>query len=119
MPPRLAVLASVLSAGALLLTGCANPSTGSATDDPTKPVTLKFWHGWSEENELKAIDASTPRFEKLPPNIKVKTTGNVTDATLNQALRAGGDDAPDVASSFTTNQVGQYCLSGVLAGLAP
>jgi len=119
MPPRLAVLASVLGAGALLLAGCANPSTGSATDDPTKPVTLKFWHGWSEKNEVKAIDASIARFEKLHPNIKVKTTGNVTDATLNQALRAGGDDAPDVASSFTTNNVGQYCSSGMWADLDP
>ncbi|MFI0818005.1 ABC transporter substrate-binding protein [Streptomyces sp. NPDC021098] len=115
----MAVLASVLGAGALLLTGCANPSTGSATDDPTKPVTLKFWHGWSESNEVKAIDASIARFEKLHPNIKVKTTGNVTDATLNQALRAGGDDAPDVASSFTTNNVGQYCSSGMWADLDP
>ncbi|QLH21792.1 ABC transporter substrate-binding protein [Streptomyces sp. Rer75] len=119
MPPRLAVLASVLGAGALLLAGCANPSTGSATDDPTKPVTLKFWHGWSEKNEVKAIDAGIARFEKLHPNIKVKTTGNVTDATLNQALRAGGDDAPDVASSFTTNNVGQYCSSGMWADLDP
>ncbi|MGR3937970.1 extracellular solute-binding protein [Streptomyces sp. BRA346] len=119
MPPRLAVLASVLGAGALLLAGCANPSTGSATDDPTKPVTLKFWHGWSEKNEVKAIDASIARFERLHPNIKVKTTGNVTDATLNQALRAGGDDAPDVASSFTTNNVGQYCSSGMWADLDP
>lgn len=119
MPRMPAVLVSVLSAGALLLTGCANPSTGSATDDPTKPVTLKFWHGWSESNEVKAIDASIARFEKLHPNIKVKTTGNVTDATLNQALRAGGDDAPDVASSFTTNNVGQYCSSGMWADLDP
>ncbi|MGW2325112.1 ABC transporter substrate-binding protein [Streptomyces sp. NPDC001700] len=119
MPPRLAVLASVLSAGALLLAGCANPRTGSATDDPTKPVTLKFWHGWSEKNEVKAIDDSIARFEKLHPNIKVKTTGNVTDATLNQALRAGGSDAPDVASSFTTNNVGQYCSSGMWADLDP
>src|SRR4051795_1079751 len=100
MPPRLAVLASVLGAGALLLAGCANPSTGSATDDPTKPVTLKFWHGWSEKTEVKAIDDSIARFEELHPNIKVKTTGNVTNSILNQAVQAGGDDAPDVASSF-------------------
>ncbi|MFI0778258.1 ABC transporter substrate-binding protein [Streptomyces sp. NPDC021212] len=119
MPRMPAVLVSVLSAGALLLTGCANPSTGSATDDPTKPVTLKFWHGWSEKKEVKAIDASIARFEEIHPNIKVKITGNVTDATLNQALRAGGNDAPDVASSFTTNNVGQYCSSGMWADLDP
>ncbi|MFD7298533.1 ABC transporter substrate-binding protein [Streptomyces sp. NPDC059897] len=108
-----------LAAAGLLLAGCANPSTGSAADDPTKPVTLKFWHGWSAPGEVKAINESIARFEKLHPNIKVEATGNVTDATTNQALRAGGDEAPDVVSSFTTNNVGQYCDSGMWADLDP
>ncbi|MFI7338191.1 ABC transporter substrate-binding protein [Streptomyces sp. NPDC050085] len=116
IPLRAPVL---LTAAGLLLAGCANPSTGSATDDPTKPVTLTFWHGWSAEGEVKAIDDSIARFEKLHPNIKVKSVGNVTDATVNQALRAGGDEAPDVVSSFTTNNVGQYCDSGMWADLDP
>lgn len=119
MARKLSVLASVLSAGALLLPGCAHPSTGSAKDDPTKPVTLKFWHGWSEKNEVKAIDDSIARFERLRPNITVKVTGNVTDETVNQALRAGGGDAPDVVSSFTTDNVGQYCSSGMWVNLDP
>ncbi|MZD06099.1 extracellular solute-binding protein [Streptomyces sp. SID5785] len=108
-----------LAAAGLLLAGCANPSTGSAADDPTKPVTLKFWHGWSAPGEVKAIDDSIARFEKLHPNIKVESTGNVSDATTNQALRAGGDEAPDVVSSFTTNNVGQYCDSGMWVDLDP
>ncbi|MEU1662671.1 ABC transporter substrate-binding protein [Streptomyces sparsogenes] len=120
MPRRpLARLASALGAGALLLAGCANPSTGSADDDPTKPVTLTFWHGWSEKNEVKAINDSIARFEKLHPNITVKSVGNVTDETINQALRAGGGDAPDVVTSFTTNNVGQYCSSGMWVDLDP
>ncbi|WP_217198079.1 ABC transporter substrate-binding protein [Streptomyces buecherae] len=114
-----AVLAAVLATTGLLLAGCANPSTGSANDDPTKPVTLKFWHGWAEKNEVKAINDSIDRFEELHPNIKVKATGNVTDVTMNQALRAGGGNAPDVVSSFTTNNVGQYCSSGMWVDLDP
>ncbi|MEU7582219.1 ABC transporter substrate-binding protein [Streptomyces sp. NPDC041068] len=110
---------AALAAAGLLLSGCANPSVGSANDDPTKPVTLKFWHGWSNPGEVKAVDDSIARFEKLHPNIKVEATGNVTDATVNQALRAGGDKAPDVVSSFTTNNVGQYCESGMWADLDP
>ncbi len=110
---------AVLATTGLLLAGCANPSTGSANDDPTKPVTLKFWHGWAEKNEVKAINDSIDRFEELHPNIKVKATGNVTDVTMNQALRAGGDKAPDVVSSFTTNNVGQYCSSGTWVDLDP
>ncbi|OON80758.1 extracellular solute-binding protein [Streptomyces tsukubensis] len=115
---RLCMVATLGAAG-LLLSGCANPSTGSADDDPTKPVTLKFWHGWSATSEVKAIDRSIARFEKLHPNIKVQSTGNVSDATINQALRAGGGKAPDVVTSFTTNNVGQYCSSGMWADLDP
>jgi multiple sugar transport system substrate-binding protein len=107
------------AAAALLLSGCVNPTTGSATDDPTKPVTIKFWHGWSDPNEVKAINDSIARFEKLYPNIHVESTGNVTDDTINQALRAGGSDTPDVVTSFTTNNVGQYCSSGMWVDLDP
>ncbi|MGW6269815.1 ABC transporter substrate-binding protein [Streptomyces sp. NPDC055060] len=110
---------AALAAAGLLLSGCANPSVGSANDDPSKPVTLKFWHGWSTPGEVKAVDDSIARFEKLHPNIDVKATGNVSDETVNQALRAGGDKAPDVVSSFTTNNVGQYCDSGMWADLDP
>ncbi|MFD9909605.1 ABC transporter substrate-binding protein [Streptomyces sp. NPDC059063] len=120
--PRWRIRSSVpaaLAAAGLLLAGCANPSTGSADDDPTKPVTLKFWHGWSAPGEVKAINDSIDRFEEQHPNIKVKSVGNVTDATINQALRAGGGEAPDVVSSFTTNNVGQYCDSGMWVNLDP
>ncbi|KUJ69288.1 sugar ABC transporter substrate-binding protein [Streptomyces albus subsp. albus] len=117
--PRLVVRVGRIAAACLLAAGCANPPTGSDQDDPTKPVTLRFWHGWSEENEVRAIDESIKRFERLHPNITVRATGHVTDETVNQALRAGGDDAPDVVSSFTTNNVGQYCSSGMWVDLDP
>ncbi|WP_055566210.1 ABC transporter substrate-binding protein [Streptomyces atriruber] len=110
---------AALAAAGLLLSGCANPSVGSANDDPKAPVTLKFWHGWSTPGEVKAVNDSIDRFEKLHPNIEVKATGNVSDETVNQALRAGGDKAPDVVSSFTTNNVGQYCDSGMWTDLDP
>ncbi|QEV18151.1 ABC transporter substrate-binding protein [Streptomyces alboniger] len=117
---RLPTCASAaLAAAGLLLSGCANPSVGSANDDPTKPVTLKFWHGWAAPGEVEAVNASIERFERLHPHIEVESTGNVTDATINQALRAGGDKAPDVVSSFTTNNVGQYCDSGMWVDLDP
>lgn len=115
---RTCVSVALATAG-LLLSGCANPGVGSAEDDVTAPVTLKFWHGWSSPGEVKAINDSLARFEKLHPNIHVSATGNVADATINQALRAGGGSAPDVITSFTTNNVGQYCESGMWADLDP
>ncbi|MGW7640580.1 ABC transporter substrate-binding protein [Streptomyces decoyicus] len=118
--PRLRIrLSTVLAGAGLLVPGCANPGVGSAHDDPAAPVTLTFWHGWSTAGERKAIDDSVARFEKRHRNITVKVVPNVTDETMNQALRAGGDDAPDVVSSFTTNNVGQYCSSGMWVDLDP
>ncbi|GAB7033491.1 ABC transporter substrate-binding protein [Streptomyces sp. NPDC021749] len=112
-------LSAALAGAGLLLSGCAHPSVGSDRDDPTKPVTLTFWHGWSTPGETKAINDSVARFENRHRNITVKVVPNVTDETMNQALRAGGDDTPDVVSSFTTNNVGQYCSSGMWADLDP
>ncbi|MEV5125717.1 ABC transporter substrate-binding protein [Streptomyces decoyicus] len=118
--PRLRIWLSTALAGAgMLVPGCANPGVGSAHDDPAAPVTLTFWHGWSTAGERKAIDDSVARFKKRHRNITVKVVPNVTDETMNQALRAGGDDAPDVVSSFTTNNVGQYCSSGMWVDLDP
>jgi multiple sugar transport system substrate-binding protein len=103
----------------LLAAACTGQSTGSASDDVGKDVTITFWHGWSAPNELKAIDDDVARFEKAHPTIHVKVQGNITDDKINQALRAGGGRAPDVVSSFTTDNVGQFCSSGALADLAP
>ncbi|MGW1600603.1 ABC transporter substrate-binding protein [Streptomyces eurythermus] len=112
--------AFVLSAAAVLLTtACTGLSVGSATDDPSKEATITFWHAWSAPNEVKAVRSLVAGFERAHPNIHVKVVGNMTDDKINQALRAGGDRAPDVVSSFTTNNVGRFCSSGALVDLNP
>ncbi|BBA97470.1 putative multiple sugar ABC transporter solute-binding protein [Actinacidiphila reveromycinica] len=118
---RLTKAAAVAAAAtlSLLASACTGQSTSGANDDASKDVTINFWHGWSAPNELKAINDNVARFEKLHPNIHVKVQGNITDDKINQALRAGGGKAPDVVSSFTTDNVGQFCSSGALADLAP
>lgn len=117
---RKAATAMAASAAiALLASACTGQSTSAANDDASKDVTITFWHGWSAPNELKAINDNVARFEKAHPNIHVKVQGNITDDKINQALRAGGSKAPDVVSSFTTDNVGQFCSSGTFADLAP
>ncbi|MGW2955475.1 ABC transporter substrate-binding protein [Streptomyces eurythermus] len=112
--------AFVLSAAAVLLTtACTGRSVGSATDDPSKEATITFWHAWSAPNEVKAVRSLVAGFERAHPNIHVRVVGNMTDDKINQALRAGGDRAPDVVSSFTTNNVGRFCSSGALVDLNP
>ncbi|MEU7725938.1 ABC transporter substrate-binding protein [Streptomyces sp. NPDC040724] len=116
---RLTTAAALLAAISALATACTGQSADTASDDPKADVTLNFWHGWSAPSETKAIEDNIARFEKAHPNIKVKVTGNMTDDKINQALRAGGDKAPDVVSSFTTDSVGKFCNSRAFADLNP
>lgn len=103
----------------LLTSACTGSSNNTASDDPNKDVTITFWHGWSAPSEVKAISANVSAFEKAHPNIHVKVQGNITDDKINQALRAGGPNAPDVVSSFTTDNVGKFCSSNAFADLDP
>jgi multiple sugar transport system substrate-binding protein len=103
----------------LLTAGCTGQSVGSATDDPSKEATITFWHAWSAPNEVRAVEKLVAGFERAHPHLHVKVVGNMTDDKINQALRAGGDRAPDVISSFTTNNVGRFCSSGALVDLNP
>jgi multiple sugar transport system substrate-binding protein len=116
---KAAAAVAATAAISLLASACTGQSSSSANDDASKDVTINFWHGWSAPNELKAINDNVARFEKLHPNIHVKVQSNITDDKINQALRAGGGKAPDVVSSFTTDNVGQFCSSGAFADLAP
>ncbi|MFI0896823.1 ABC transporter substrate-binding protein [Streptomyces sp. NPDC020983] len=116
---KAAAAVAAIAATALLASACTGQSTTSADDDATKDVTITFWHGWTAPSELKAINDNVARFEKAHPNIHVRVQGNITDDKINQALRAGGGKAPDVVSSFTTDNVGQFCSSGTFADLAP
>ncbi|MFD9724000.1 ABC transporter substrate-binding protein [Streptomyces sp. NPDC059072] len=114
------ITATVLLAAISLLAGaCTGQGGATASDDPKAQVTLNFWHGWSAPGEVKAIEENIARFTKAHPNIRVEVTGNMTDDKINQALRAGGDKAPDVVSSFTTDSVGKFCNSRAFADLNP
>ncbi|CAM5443306.1 ABC transporter substrate-binding protein [Streptomyces avidinii] len=116
---RLTAAATAVAAISALATACTGSASNTASDDPNKDVTLNFWHGWSAPSEIKAIEDNIARFEKAHPNIKVNVTGNMTDDKINQALRAGGDKAPDVVASFTTDSVGKFCNTGAFADLNP
>ncbi|CAL9446784.1 ABC transporter substrate-binding protein [Streptomyces sp. enrichment culture] len=118
--PRKAAFALAASVSLALLTAACTGSSGTgASDDPSKGTTLTFWHGWSAPSEVKAVEKLVAGFEKAHPHIQVNVVGNMTDDKINQALRAGGSKAPDVISSFTTNNVGKFCSSGALVDLDP
>ncbi|MEU8030420.1 ABC transporter substrate-binding protein [Streptomyces sp. NPDC049099] len=110
---------AVAASLALFATACTGQSGSGATDDASQDTTINFWHAWSAPNEVKAVKSLVAGFEKAHPNIHVHIVGNMTDDKINQALRSGGDQAPDVISSFTTNNVGRFCSSGALVDLTP
>ncbi|RMB86311.1 ABC transporter substrate-binding protein [Streptomyces shenzhenensis] len=103
----------------LLTTACTGQSGSGAADDPSKETTLTFWHAWSAPSEVAAVKSLIAGFEKAHPTLHVDVVGNMTDDKINQALRTGGAKAPDVISSFTTNNVGKFCSSGALVDLNP
>src|SRR3954453_20602316 len=115
---RLAAAAATLAL-ALTTAACTGSSGGGAGDDPNAKTTITFWHGWSAPSEVKAIQDNITAFEKVHPNITVKAVANITDDKINQALRAGGPKAPDVVSSFTTDNVGEFCSSHAFVDLTP
>ena len=122
MSTRTRKTAAALAATAaisLFASACTGSSDSAADDDPNAKTTITFWHGWSAPSEVKAIQDNVTRFEKEHSNIKVKIVGNMTDDKINQALRAGGSNAPDVVSSFTTDSVGKFCTSGAFVDLKP
>ncbi|MFH8724215.1 ABC transporter substrate-binding protein [Streptomyces termitum] len=121
MPARLRAAAAALAAASslALLAACTGSPSTATSDDPNAQTTITFWHGWAAPSEVAAIKANVDRFTKAHPNIKVKVVGGINDDKLNQALRAGGSNGPDVVSSFTTSNVGKFCASGALADLKP
>ncbi|MFJ3302409.1 ABC transporter substrate-binding protein [Streptomyces sp. NPDC086549] len=110
---------AVTASAVLLTTACTGQSSSGADDDASKDTTINFWHAWSAPNEVAGVKALIAGFEKVHPNIHVNVVDNMTDDKINQALRTGGDKAPDVISSFTTNNVGKFCSSGALVDLNP
>ena len=116
---RLLAAAAATLMSVALTAACTGSSSGGASDNPNADVTITFWHGWSAPSEVKAIQGTIDAFEKAHPNIHVKPVANITDDKINQALRAGGPKAPDVVSSFTTDNVGEFCASHAFVDLAP
>ncbi|MFJ1971390.1 ABC transporter substrate-binding protein [Streptomyces sp. NPDC087903] len=116
---KVAVALAASASIALLATACTGQSDTGASDDASKETTINFWHAWSAPGEVKGVKDLVAGFEKAHPNIHVNVVGNMTDDKINQALRTGGDKAPDVISSFTTNNVGKFCSSGALVDLNP
>jgi multiple sugar transport system substrate-binding protein len=109
----LLVAALTLAAG---LVGSARSSASAAPSAKQAPVKLTLWVGWSAR-ELSVFKKVVAEFDKTRPNIDVKVVGGINDDKIIAAMRGG--NAPDVVSSFTSSNVGNFCASGAWIDLGP
>ncbi|MFC1414212.1 ABC transporter substrate-binding protein [Streptacidiphilus sp. N1-12] len=113
--------ATLVTALCLLSGGCTSvnddaPKAGAGSADTT-PVTITFWHAFTDDREVSAVNAVLAQFHAKYPYITVKSVKGQTDDKINQAIRGG--TAPDVAASFNAANVGGWCSSGAFQDLTP
>jgi multiple sugar transport system substrate-binding protein len=105
------VLLAALAIGSAAAQGSRSPQSAHAT-----PAKLTIWVPWTarELNEFKKVVAE---YDKARPNVEVKVVGNISDDKITAAIRAG--NAPDVVTSWSSDNVGAYCGSGAWMNLGP
>jgi multiple sugar transport system substrate-binding protein len=113
-------IAFVLIAATLPLTACFGGGGSKSSKKATAkhPVTLTVWVGWSAStHELAVFKRLVSEYDKNHPEVRVKVVGDIVDNKILAAIRSG--NVPDVASTFTSSNVGAFCPSGAWIDLGP
>jgi multiple sugar transport system substrate-binding protein len=105
--------AAVVLIGALVVAAAATARSVQSSG-PTK---LTVWVGWSAGHELVEFKKLAKEYEQLHPDVKLNVVGGIDDNKIVAAIRSG--TAPDVASSFNSYNVANYCSTGGWIDLAP
>ena len=100
---------AVLALLVLCALGVAAVGATAATAKKSAPTKLTVWVGWSAR-ELSVFKKVAAEYDKSHPNVTVDVLGSINDDKIVAAIRAG--NAPDVASSFNSYDVGIYCGTG-------
>jgi multiple sugar transport system substrate-binding protein len=106
----LGLLAALVLCTSALSARPAHAHTAAATK-------LTIWVGWSAGHELIEFKKIIAEYVKKHPAVTIDVVGGINDDKIIAALRAG--NAPDVVSSFQSNNVGVYCPSGGWIDLGP
>lgn len=118
---RAVALTAAAGVAALTLTACSgsggtDSSTPIASTAPTQlSGTVSLWHFFSDR-EAGVIQGVVDDFEKANPGVKVVIHSGQDDEKLRKAIAAGND--VDVAISYSTDIVGNFCQSGAFQDLA-
>jgi ABC-type glycerol-3-phosphate transport system substrate-binding protein len=113
---RLALVATLTTAFGLV---ACTAGGGGSDNGPAASAkqTITVWHGFTGDNEVNAFNAAVARFHAKFPNITVKAVKGQDDDKITKAISGG--DPPDVAVSFTTDNVGKFCATGAWQDLNP
>jgi multiple sugar transport system substrate-binding protein len=103
---------AVITLAAAIAAVASNESSGKAA--ATK---LTIWVGWSAGHELVEFKKVVAEYDKKNTAVDVAVVGGINDNKIIAALRSG--NAPDVVSSFTSQNVGIFCPSGGWIDLDP
>ena len=108
--------AIVVALAGLVLTAAIGAAGSPAASDRATATNLTIWVGWSAR-ELSEFKKVVAEYDRKNADVTVKVVGGINDDKIIAALRGG--NAPDVVSSFTSQNVGVYCPSGGWIDLAP
>jgi multiple sugar transport system substrate-binding protein len=109
-------VAAGLALAAAALAAVAVASGSTRANHHAQATKLTIWAGWSAR-ELKEFKSVVGEYDAKNKDVEVKVVGGINDDKIIAAMRAG--NAPDVVSSFTSQNVGIYCSSGGWIDLGP
>ncbi|ROP38860.1 ABC transporter substrate-binding protein [Saccharothrix texasensis] len=110
-------------AAAVSLTACAagsgrqadesGPAAAPGKDDKFSLTVWSNYSGREQAEVTKALESFKQKF----PNAEIRHEGSQDDDKITAGIRSG--NPPDVAMSFTTDNLGQFCTSGSFQELKP
>jgi len=110
------VTAAIVALIALLSLVAVAAGKTTAQSRKTGPTKLTIWVGWSAR-ELGVFKKVVAEYDKAHPDVTVNVVGGINDDKITASIRSG--NVPDVVSSFTSANVGNYCSSGGWIDLDP
>jgi len=114
---RIVSLGAAAALGVGTLAGC---STGGGGDDGQ--VTITWWHNATQEPLNSVWEDVAAEFEEANPGVNVEVTGYQNEelqrTLIPNALRAGGDQAPDLFQQWGAGELAAQVEAGYLMDLS-
>ncbi|MGM1063167.1 extracellular solute-binding protein [Saccharothrix sp. Mg75] len=108
-----AVFLTACAAGSGRDTGQSGPAAAPGADEEFSLTVWSNYSGRERDEVTKALESFKGKF----PNARIRHEGSQDDDKITAGIRGG--NPPDVALSFTTDNIGRFCSSGSFQELKP